>query len=156
EDGPLLAFEDSCEYLRSGSYTCKPPADCWLLLDYLGKYRLVDACWHVDLEDRILEGRDLVGRLSGKRGVVSLCLAALEVYLGNPNHENREALRLAYEAVPRHNRRYCGDMDTKDIPIRMILYGQQEIESWSHRIASRQRGMSLPEISVPLVEGPDR
>ena len=33
---------------------------------------------------------------------------------------------------------YCGDMDTKDIPIRMILCGMDEIKNWSHYQAAEQ------------------
>ena len=33
----------------------------------------------------------------------------------------REVLRAAYHAVPEHLRMYCGDMDSKDWPIRRIL-----------------------------------
>jgi len=40
-------------------------------------------------------------------------------------------------------------MDTKDVAVRMILYGDQEIENWSHWIASRERGEPLPAITVP-------
>jgi hypothetical protein len=40
-------------------------------------------------------------------------------------------------------------MDVKDIPIRMVIYGEDEIENWSHRIVGRQFGMdSLPTIHV--------
>jgi hypothetical protein len=43
-------------------------------------------------------------------------------------------------------------MDTKDVPIRMIIYGKQELENWSHRIVARELGASpLPTISVPDV-----
>jgi hypothetical protein len=54
----------------------------------------------------------------------------------------------------KHNRQYVlHDMDLKDIPIRMIIYGEQEIENWSHRIAARRHGiMPLPWIKVKTVE----
>jgi hypothetical protein len=42
-------------------------------------------------------------------------------YEAAPSEEKREALRKAYEAVPEHLRMYCGDMDSKDEPIRRIL-----------------------------------
>ena len=59
------------------------------------------------------------------------------------------ALRAAYEAVPEHHRMYVGDMDTKDVAVRMIIYGEQEIEGWSHRLVARARGLPLPTIRVP-------
>ena len=42
------------------------------------------------------------------------------------------------------------DMDTKDIPVRMIIYGDEEIEHWSHRAVARSLGdEELPTIEVP-------
>ena len=40
--------------------------------------------------------------------------------------------------------------DTKDIAVRMVIYGDQEIENWSHRAAARAQGdQDPPTISVP-------
>lgn len=44
---------------------------------------------------------------------------------------------------------YVGDMDTKDIEVRMIIYGDQEIENWSHYKLAKERGEALPTIIVP-------
>jgi hypothetical protein len=53
-------------------------------------------------------------------------------------------------SVPEHKRMYVGDMDTKDVGVRMILFGDQEIEGWSHRAVARTQGIEpLPEIRVP-------
>lgn len=52
-------------------------------------------------------------------------------------------------AVDWSQRHYLGDMDTYDIPIRIILYGDQEVEAWSHFIAARASGKEPPVISVP-------
>lgn len=40
-------------------------------------------------------------------------------------------------------------MDTKDIAVRMIIYGEQEIEGWSHYQAAKARGEQLPTIKIP-------
>ena len=38
-------------------------------------------------------------------------------------------------------------MDTKDIAVRMIIYGEQELENWSRRIVGREMGLEeLPTI----------
>ena len=131
----------------SDPYTCKLPADCRLDLAHLGKYKLTGGFWHVDLEDRILEGIDACRKLAGEAGAVEICRDRMEAYLAAPDLTTREALRQAYEAVPSHNRRYCGDMDTKDIPIR-------DDSLWAG-IASRNHGMELPEICVPTFEDRD-
>lgn len=45
---------------------------------------------------------------------------------------------------------YVGDMDTKDVAVRMVIYGEQQIEGWSHRLVARSRGdEELPSIEVP-------
>jgi hypothetical protein len=106
----------------------------------------------VGQDDMLLEIADLVAQLNGQPTSSQKCLACYDAFIAAPTVANRDALRKAYEAVPEHNRAYLGDMDTKDIPIRMIIYGNQEIENWSHRIVSRGLGHSpLPTISVPDV-----
>jgi len=56
---------------------------------------------------------------------VRRCIDAHEAYEQAPGEERREALRQAYEAVPEHLRMHCGDMDSKDWPIRHILFGDE-------------------------------
>jgi hypothetical protein len=93
---------------------------------------------------------DLLDKLNGRPDSIARCRTAYETYLADPTVAHREALRAAYEAVPEHNRRYVGDMDTKDVGVRMILYGEEEIEGWSHRVIARASGeKNLPEIRVP-------
>ena len=111
---------------------------------------------HVREEEFVKEVADIIEGLNDRPTSSETCLAALKAYTSAPSEEAREALRIAYEAVPEHNRRYLGDMDVKDFPIRMIIYGDQEIENWSHRIVGRQQGLDpLPTIRVPKVPSPD-
>ena len=78
---------------------------------------------------------DEIEELNDRPSSLETCYHAYKQFQDNPTEQTREALRLAYEAVPRHKRHYVlHDMDLKDIPIRMILDGEQEIENWSHRI----------------------
>ena len=44
---------------------------------------------------------------------------------------------------------YVGDMDVKDTAVRMIIYGEQEIENWSHYQVAKERGEELPTINIP-------
>jgi hypothetical protein len=68
----------------------------------------------------------LLEELNGGPGAIRSCIEAHEAYESDPSPERRETLRRAYEAVPEHLRLYCGDMDSKDWPIRRILYGEGE------------------------------
>jgi hypothetical protein len=89
--------------------------------------------------EKLREARDLLDQLNGRPDSIARCKTAYQAYVADPNVAHRDALREAYEAVPEHNRMYVGDMDTKDVAIRMILFGEQEIENWSHRAVARPR-----------------
>jgi hypothetical protein len=43
-------------------------------------------------------------------------------------------------------------MDVKDIPIRVAIYGDGEIEGWSHYQLAKHLGTELPTIDVPRVK----
>ncbi len=96
---------------------------------------------------------DEIAKLNGRPTTLAKCRLAYERFNANPTRAARAALRKAYEAIPQHRRRYVlGDMDLKDVPIRMIVYGDQEIENWSHRTLGRAMGMNpLPTIQVKQV-----
>jgi len=115
-----------------------------------GSFIVEKADGGVDPREQLLQVKDMISKLNGTPDSVDRCRTAYDDYIASPSEEAREVLRGAYEAVPKHQRMYVGDMDTKDIPVRMIVYGDQELESWSHRLVARQQGMEpLPEILVP-------
>lgn len=105
-----------------------------------------------EVRDHLGEFENMRREVNGQLSLERECARVFEEYNTNPTHDNLEALREAYEAVPNHLRQYCGDMDTKDIPIRIALYGDQEIEDWTHRIVAEQQGLPLPTIEVPKVK----
>ncbi|WP_437913229.1 hypothetical protein WME73_41780 [Sorangium sp. So ce302] len=116
----------------------------------LGSFVVQAEHYGTDPREQLREVSDLLDKLNGRPGSIARCRTAYETYLADPTVAHREALRAAYEAVPEHNRRYVGDMDTKDVGVRMILYGEKEIEGWSHRVVARASGeKDLPEIRVP-------
>jgi len=116
----------------------------------LGSFIVGKAHGGVDPIEQLLQVKDLVSTLNGAPDSVDRCRSAYEAYVAAPSEQARETLRIAYEAVPKHQRMYVGDMDTKDIPVRMIVYGDQEIEGWTHRLLARKQGIEpLPEIRVP-------
>jgi len=91
-------------------------------------------------------------RLLGRETPVSRTVAAFKAFQENPTTETLEELRIAYESVPEHMRRYCGNMDSKDTPIRIALYGEQEIENWSHYAFAKAEGHDLPSIQVSKIK----
>lgn len=120
-------------------------------IDSLGRFEVTNIWSYVDQsDDFVKEISDLIGGLNGEPESVAKCREAYQTYLDEPTVRNRERLKQAYESVPAHHRMYVGDMDVKDIPVRMIIYGDDEIEGWSHRIVARAQGdEELPSIEVP-------
>lgn len=120
-----------------------------VVIDQLATLVVREWDWKVDEHQLLAEIYDVREQALGKPGAIRTCMQAYEAYLKNQTKETLSALRNAYEAVPEHLRMYCGDMDTKDIPIRMILYGKDEIKNWSHYAVSKAEGMELPTIEIP-------
>ncbi|RAJ81923.1 hypothetical protein CLV59_104148 [Chitinophaga dinghuensis] len=87
--------------------------------------------------------------MNGAEDLVDKCRRILEDYRKNPTEQLKESLKQAYEAIPEHERMYVGDMDVKDIEVRMIIYGEDEIRGWSHYQVAKNRGEQLPGISIP-------
>lgn len=116
----------------------------------LGSFVAVEEHWCVDPRQQLREVADLLDGLNARPDSITRCRAAYTAYIEDPTLARRDALRTAYEDVPEHNRRFVGDMDTKDVAVRMIVYGDHELESWSHRIVARASGdADLPTITVP-------
>jgi hypothetical protein len=98
----------------------------------------------------ISEIEDAISKLNNRPTTSEECRDSYNSYLKDPTIKLRDELKLKYERVPIHLRRYVlGDMDVKDIPIRMIIYGDDEIEQWSHYAAAKEFGHDLPAIEVP-------
>lgn len=139
--------------LRSRKLTLRVADGKWISIDGLGKCQVADGWWQRTRKDFLGQIQDILDKLNGRKGAVERCRDAFNEYLANPGRESKERLRIAYEAVPEHHRMYCGDMDTKDTPIRMVLYGRSEIEGWSHRAVARGLGETdLPDIDVPIID----
>lgn len=114
-------------------------------------FDLVDIELTIPKDDFLAELEINRDRLLGRETPVSRTVAAFKGFQENPTTEALEELRTAYESVPEHMRRYCGNMDSKDIPIRVALYGEKEIENWSHYALAKAKGHELPSMKVPKV-----
>ena len=103
------------------------PAGGRVRIHGLGSFTVKRENWSEFPDAIVLDAIDLIEKLNGRPDSVQRCRAAYEAYVAAPTEETREALRTAYVAVPEHNRMYVGDMDTKGVGVRMILFGDQEI-----------------------------
>ena len=76
----------------------------------------------VDIKDKLLEIKDLFSKLNNQPTTLEICKNSHEFYINNPTIKNKEKLKVSYENIPKHHRKYVGDMNTKDFEIRKIIY----------------------------------
>jgi hypothetical protein len=120
--GPVTApIEAVAALFESGRLTTSVPAGEWVEIDGLGRFRAGESFWYVEAAERVREAQTLIESSNGGPGAIRRCVEQHRAYEAAPSEQQREALRLAYEAVPKHLRLFCGDMDSKDWPIRRIL-----------------------------------
>ena len=114
----------------------------------LGDFNLTRVEYVTNISEKLLEIKDIMRNLNGQSSSIEICIDAFQNYLSNPTLENKEKLKISYENVPDHQKMYVGDMDTKDIEVRMIIYGEEEIENWSHYQLAKSLGEPLPTIKI--------
>lgn len=153
-DQRTLNYEDFKRQLDDPDYFKMPEPGSLVVIKGLVDFTAGEWTCRIDEKDRAAEFHDVYERIHGRPGAIGLCVEALKQYMKNPTMETLDELREKYESVPSHLRMYCGDMDTKDIPIRMILYGEDEIKNWSHYQIAVGMGEQPPTITVPKA-GPE-
>ncbi len=120
-EGELVQLEAVEQEVLAGRAFCSIPDGAWLEVDGLGRARLTEGRWFVDPQELIKEQRDRLTQLQGRPSAVQQCAEAWQDYQREPSPASLEIVRERYLAVPVHLRMYCGDMDTKDYPIRAAL-----------------------------------
>lgn len=122
----LVTFEEFKQKVRSGWVVTQPPPNAKVSVSFLASFTATDAQYWIDPEEFIREVADEIEGLNGRPTTRERCFAAWTAYEASPSEATKEALRLAYEAVPEHNRMFVlGDQDRKDHPIRRVLYPEQ-------------------------------
>jgi hypothetical protein len=106
---------------RAGELCTQVPDGAWINVGALGSFRASGGSWYVDIEERLRELLDVLHQAQGHDSAIEQCRTAYEAFEKEPTSTRRELLRSAYEAVPKHLRHYCGDMDTKDSGIRAAI-----------------------------------
>jgi hypothetical protein len=115
----------------------------------LGTFKVEKETYSVNISDKLIEIIDTIKVLNGEPSSIELCREVYEEYVEKPSENLKAKLKEAYENIPNHERRYLGNMDVKDTAVRMIIYGKNEIEKWSHYQAAKQMGEELPTINIP-------
>lgn len=114
----------------------------------LGSFTIKEVQYTADIHQKLLEVHDIIRKLNAAPTSIQLCRQAYTQYINDPTLHNKAQLKISYENVPDHQKMYVGDMDTKDVEVRMIIYGEQEIERWSHYQLAKARGEKLPTIHI--------
>lgn len=149
-----LKLEDINKLIQEGLIRSEIPEESIVEIYGLGKFK-IDRVRHkpTNIEAKFLELFDIYNRLNNKPDSIQICQSVFNQYLANPTELLRKKLKEAYELIPEHLRSYVGDMDIKDTAVRMIIYGDNEIENWTHYKLAKMRGEPLPKITVPRPTG---
>lgn len=78
----------------------------------------------VEEPEFLKEVNDILCELNGKPTTSDRCRSAFREFQREPSDENRERLRIAYEAVPKHLDCWLLGFEDKDIPIRQAIWGE--------------------------------
>jgi hypothetical protein len=146
----LVDFETFKRKVASGWVVTTLPEGAKVSITLTAQFRAVEVSSWIREEEFIKEVADEIESLNGRQTTLEKCSAAYKKFLAEQSDEARDLLKQAYEAIPEHRRRFVlGDMDVKDIPVRMIIYGEDEVEKWSHRQVAKSLGVKpLPTINV--------
>ena len=146
----LVGLEEFKSKLKSGWVVTSLPEGAETSVSFLVKFIATDVMAFISEDEFYKEVVDEIAALNSQPTSSDLCRLAFKEFQEAKTEVTRAKLKAAYESIPEHNRRYVlQDMDVKDIPIRMIIYGEDEIENWSHRMASKHLGLKpLPTIKV--------
>lgn len=121
----LMTLEELARALKEGRLLTNPPIGAKVVIDQFGTFLIAQEHWSAQPNDMLLEAQDLIEKLNGRPDSIEKCRRLWRAYEQNPSNEARDALRFAYESIPEHNRMYVGDMDSKDGPVRAIIYGEE-------------------------------
>ena len=119
----LVDFEEFKKKINEGWIKTIIPEGSRVSVFPLGKFYIKEPYFGVKEEELIKEVQDIINELNNKPSTSELCYKAYKKYDKNSTEKNKMDLKVAYENIPEHNRRYVlSDMDLKDSPIREIIY----------------------------------
>lgn len=122
-------FEDIKELTDKGIVTTELNIGETVSILNLGSFKIVSGSG-VDIKFKINELTDKFNELNGRENSIAKCRRIFEEYKQNPTKILRDELKVAYEAVPEHQRIFVGTMDTKDNEVRQIIYGDIVKKEW--------------------------
>ena len=119
----IVTAQDLTDLVNDGRIACEPPKGSAVCLPGLGEFEVADNSKRgISPKEKLKEILELPNRAGNKETAHELCIKRYNEYLRYPDERARERLREAYESVPKHERIYLGDMDSKDSDYIRILY----------------------------------
>lgn len=132
EDGKVVCYNGDSEMVyniksikelfENGTFFTHIETPIKVNIACLGEVTLVDELYSTDISEKYKELLDIYKSLIGEENAIEKCRRAYCEYLENPAEITREQLRKLYELVPKHERIYLGDMDTRDSDYQRILF----------------------------------
>jgi hypothetical protein len=120
-DETIISIGKIREMLDNNIITTNVPDGTRLTISGLGDFQVLNGYWKVEKDELWKAIENKIAILNGQLDLVSVARQALKIYQENPNRDNHMNLKEAYEAVPKHHRKFIGDMDHKDHEVKRIL-----------------------------------
>lgn len=114
------------ECFSNGTFFTNLNAPTTVILGNFAQATFSKAVSCVEIGEKYKELIDLHSKLNGQKTALEKCREAHYEYLKDPTNYNRKRLQELYELIPKHERRYLGDMDNKDTDYIRIIYHPEE------------------------------
>ena len=122
-------FEELNELAEKGIITTELEVGEIVTILNLGSFKIKSGNG-VEIKFKLNELTDKFNELNGIENSISKCARIFEEYRQNPTKKLRNELKVAYDAVPEHQRIFVGTMDTKDYEVRQVIYGDMVKKEW--------------------------
>lgn len=122
----MLRLEELEELFSNGTFFTTLTAPTNITLDHLGDVVMTNGSYIIDITDKYKQVLDIYQKLNKHPGLLDICRKRYYKYLEHPIEEHKENLRIAYEAIPEHERMYLGNMDIRDEDYIRILYTEEK------------------------------
>ena len=119
----LVDFAEFKEKVRTGWVVTQIPEGSKIKVSNLAILTATGVNAFVDEDEFVKEVSDEIRDLKGEPTSSDKCRSAYNDFIKAPSDSAREELKKAYEAVPKHLRRFVlHDQDAKDSAIKRIIY----------------------------------
>lgn len=116
-----LDWDGLAELVARDQVVSKPAAGARLHVHGVGSFTVAGVHWGVERDALMREAQDVLDRLQGRPDSIERCHASFRAFVAQPTEAAREALVLAYAAVPEHHLRRVDGMELEGVCIDAVL-----------------------------------